>query len=60
MPYQRKTTDEYVLQINYGHGFEDVTCETTRKEIRERLKEYEENEPGYNRRIVKKLIPKQA
>jgi hypothetical protein len=29
----------------YGHGWETVTCEVTRKEARERLKEYRANDP---------------
>jgi len=33
MAYQRKTTDEYEIQGNYGYnyGFECVTTEATRK-----------------------------
>jgi hypothetical protein len=50
--YKRKTTDEYAIQGNYGQGFEDVTTETTRKEAKERLKEYRENEPQYSHRLI--------
>jgi hypothetical protein len=47
-PRQRKTRDVWVVQGNYGygHGWEDVTAEETWKEIRQRVKEYRENEPG--------------
>lgn len=47
MAYIRKTTDEYELLKNYGYGFETVTTELTRKDIKERKKEYELNEGGY-------------
>lgn len=43
----------FVLQGTYGHGWEDLTAEETREEIRQRLKEYRENEGG-NYRIVRK------
>jgi hypothetical protein len=45
-PRQRKTRDVWVVQGNYGQGWEDVTAEETFKEIRQRVKEYRENEPG--------------
>ena len=41
----------FVLQGTYGHGWEDLTAEETRSEIRQRLKEYRENEGG-NYRII--------
>lgn len=48
---------EYVLQGNYGygHGWEDLCAEDTRKEARERLREYIENEGG-NYRIVRRAV----
>ena len=56
--YIRNTRDEYDIQGNYGggHGFECVTSESTRKEARERLKEYRENEKGVPFRIVKRRV----
>ena len=56
MAYQRKTRDEYQIHGNYGQGFEEVCAEDTRKEARERLKEYRENEPGIAFKIVVKRI----
>lgn len=47
MPYKRKTCDEFHLLVDYGQGFEHETTESTRKEIRARLKEYRENCPEY-------------
>ena len=46
MPYQRKTQDEYEILGLYSGQWEVVTTEDTRKEARERLKEYRENERG--------------
>lgn len=56
MAYTRKTSDEYEIQGNYAHGWEEVTSEDTRKEARERLKEYRENERGTAFRIVKRRV----
>lgn len=51
---------EYVLQGNYGfgHGWEDLTAEESRKECRQRLREYQENEGG-NYRIVRRAVKPQ-
>lgn len=43
MAYERKTIDTWELQLNYGYGWEYTLTEYTRKEARERLKEYREN-----------------
>jgi hypothetical protein len=44
--YQRKTYDEYLIETNYGYGW-DVECtEETRKEAKIRLREYQENIQG--------------
>jgi len=55
MRYKRKTVDEYEVQSNYGQGWECVTTEETRKEAREQLRCYNENEP-YPHRIIKKRV----
>lgn len=53
----RATKYEYlwVLQGNYGygHGWEDLTAEETWREIRNRRREYVENEGG-SYRIIKR------
>ena len=54
-PRTRKTSDSYVLQGNYGHGWEDLTAENTLAEIRQRRKEYRENEGG-EYRITKRRL----
>lgn len=56
-PYVRKTQDEYVLQGRYGHGWEDLTAESSWREIRARRREYQENEPGTPLKIVTRRIP---
>lgn len=57
--YNRKTTDEFEIQANHGHGegYEVETTETTRKEANKRLKEYRENAPNASYKIVKKRVP---
>lgn len=50
----RKTKDFWVVQGNYGYGWEDLTAEDTFKEIRARVKEYRENEPpGVSLRVTR-------
>ena len=48
---------EYVLQSDYGygHGWEDVTSEETRKAAREQMRCYRENEGG-SYRIVRRAL----
>lgn len=59
MSYIRKTKDEYQLLCNYGYGdgWEYVTAEDTMGAIKQRKKEYVENMPQYQYKIVKKRIP---
>jgi len=62
MAYTRKTQDEWHLLANYGgqYGYEVVTIEESRAEIKARLKEYQEND-GYaiGFKIVKKRVKKE-
>jgi hypothetical protein len=44
---------DYDLEGNYGHGWEVLCSESTRKEAKQRLKEYRENEGG-RYRIVRR------
>lgn len=50
----RSTVDSWEVQGNYGQGWECVTAEETRKEAKERLKEYRENEGGPFRLVLKR------
>lgn len=43
----------FIIQGKYGFGWEDLCEEEDRKEARQRLKEYNENEPQYPHRIKK-------
>ena len=52
--YVRKTVDTWVLEGNYGYGWEHILTEYTWKEGLERLREYRENQPGYPVRLTKK------
>lgn len=42
----------YVVQGNYGDGWEDVYSSEDREEAKARLKEYEENETEYSHRFI--------
>ena len=51
-----KTKMVFVIQGNYGQGWEDVTEEEIFLEARQRLKEYNENEPQYPHRRIRRRI----
>lgn len=46
---------EFVLQGRYGHGWEDLCSEETRKEARVQLRCYQDNEGG-TYRIVRRAV----
>lgn len=45
----------FIVQGNYGYGWEDLTEEETRKAGREMLKIYSENYPSPHRLIVRRV-----
>lgn len=47
----------FVLQGNYGQGWEDLCAAESEKEVRQNRKEYRENEGG-NYRIIKRREPR--
>lgn len=51
-----KTKLVHIVQGNYGygHGWEDVTAEDTRKEAMARIREYRENEHGIPFRLIRR------
>ena len=50
-----KTKKVFVIQGDYGQGWEDVTEEESYIEAKNRLHEYNENEPQYpHRRIIRR------
>ena len=46
----------FVLQGNYGQGWEDLTASESRKEMRDDLKAYRENEGGSYRIIQRREL----
>jgi hypothetical protein len=50
-PKARTTKDFWVLQGNYGYGWEDLTAEDKFKDIRQRAKEYRTNAPQGRYRV---------
>jgi hypothetical protein len=56
MPRESKYELLYVLQGSYGHGWEDLTESTDRKEVLQDLKSYRENEGGSYRIIHRKVL----
>jgi hypothetical protein len=55
IPKARKTKEVFVIQGNYGQGWEDVTEEEKFSEAKARLKEYDENESYPHRRITRRV-----
>lgn len=51
-----KYTYLFVLQGNYGQGWEDLTASEKRKEVRNDLKAYRENEGGIYRIIRRREL----
>lgn len=58
MSYQRKTTDTYILLTNYGYGWEEELEESSRKEIKQRAREYLANTTA-QLKILKRRIKKE-
>lgn len=56
--YKRKTIDVWIVQGNYGQGWEDVTSSESYKEARQDLKDYKENDKNYLYRLILKRIKK--
>lgn len=54
MAYVRKTVDTWEIQGFYHGSWELETTETSRKDAKERIKEYRQNMPSVSHRIVKK------
>ena len=56
---QNKYSYVFVIQGNYGYGWDDLTEEETYKEAREQLKCYNENEPNvFHRKIQRRVLNK--
>ena len=57
MPYVRTTRDEYLIEQDYGYGYEEVCAEDSFKAARARSAEYRYNVPGFPVRIRKVRVP---
>lgn len=57
---ERTTKDVYVVQGNYGQGWEDVYESEDRKDAKDRLKEYNENEKEYSHRLITRRVKKES
>ena len=60
MAYVRKTIDEYEVLQHTPEGWECVTAAETYKEARQYLKDYRENQPEYDYKIIKKRVRKET
>lgn len=60
MPYERKTEDNFDVEQYTPEGWECVTGATNRKEARQFMKEYKENQPEYSYRIRKYRTKKES
>lgn len=58
--YQRKTTDEYIVQGNYGNGWDDLTTEVSKEDAKATRRTYDENEKCVAHRIIKRRVRKEA
>lgn len=57
MGYKRKTKDEYQLHVKYYGQWEEILSEESLKEIRQRKKEYLENDTFLQDiKIIKKRV----
>jgi hypothetical protein len=52
-----RTKPEYVVQGNYGYGWEDLTASDNPAEAKADLKAYRENEIGVPHRLVTRRVP---
>lgn len=52
-----RTKPEYVVQGNYGYGWEDLTASDNQAEARNDLKAYRENETGVAHRLITRRVP---
>ena len=51
-----KYVETYVIQGNYGQGWEDVSASSIHKEARALLKDYDDNEPNAHRLITRRSL----
>lgn len=54
--YKRITEDVYITQGLYFGAWEDLTIDSTLREARQMLKDYNANDPAIPHRIIKKRV----
>ncbi len=54
MAYKRKTSDLFVIESNYGQGWEETAASEARREAVADLKAYRTNQPEYSHRLIKR------
>lgn len=54
--YVRKTHDEWHTQGDYGCGWETVTIDDNKADAMQMLRDYNENEPQYPHRLIKRRV----
>lgn len=56
MKKQTKFVQVFVIQGNYGQGWEDECCDIDRKKAREELRKYRENSPYASRMVCRRVL----
>ena len=56
MSYIRKTEDEWVIQSNYGYGWEDESCYDNYQEANYDIKEYRRSGYDAQYRLIKRRV----
>ena len=54
MAYQRKTSDLFIIESDYGYGWEETISSDNRLDARQNLKDYRINQPEYSHRLIKR------
>lgn len=60
MTTETKYDYEYIIQGNYGHGWEDLTAHETRRDAVDEKRVYDANETQYRHRVIFRRTLKEA
>ena len=53
----KRTRKEYIVQGNYGYGWDDLTASDSYGEAKQDLKDYRENEKNATHRLITRRVP---
>ena len=53
----KRTRQEYIVQGNYGYGWDDLTTSDSYGEAKQDLKDYRENEKNATHRLITRRVP---